>query len=96
MWIDPMLTGQRYRVPLQLIDAEQLRAQQLSIPAVTKCSPFVCRKSELFDGYDILLAPTRGLSAQYRLYNLYLPKTHTTFFETISQLPVAHNYLMLF
>jgi hypothetical protein len=50
-----MLAGQGYRVPLQLLDAEQLRAQQLGIPVVTQRVPLMCRKAELFDGDDILL-----------------------------------------
>jgi hypothetical protein len=39
MRIDSMLAGQRDRVPLQLLDAEQLRAQQLRIPGVTQRIP---------------------------------------------------------
>ena len=55
-----MLASQRYRMTLQLLDAEQLRAQQLSIPVVTQRIPRARRKSEQFDYYDILLARTRG------------------------------------
>ena len=55
-----MLASQRNRVTLQLLDAEQLRAQQLNIPVVTQRIPCVCRKIELFGDYDILLAQTRG------------------------------------
>lgn len=55
-----MLASQRYRVTLQLLDAEQLRAQQLGIPIVTQ--RFACsrRNTELSDDYDILLAKARG------------------------------------
>jgi hypothetical protein len=62
-----MLASQRYRVTLQLIDAEQLRSQQLSIPAVTQRIPCACRKYKLFDDYDIILALTRVVSAALAL-----------------------------
>ncbi|MHB1403496.1 MAG: hypothetical protein ACYCWB_13955 [Thiobacillus sp.] len=55
-----MLAGQRDRVTLQLFDAEQLRAQQLGIPVVSQRISCACRKSEFFDGYDMLLARTWG------------------------------------
>jgi hypothetical protein len=55
-----MLARQRDRVTLQLLDAEQFRAQQLGIPVVTQRIPCACRKSELFDDDDLLLARTRG------------------------------------
>ncbi|MHB8919778.1 MAG: hypothetical protein ACYC3N_01925 [Halothiobacillus sp.] len=50
-----MLASQRYRMTLQLLDAEQLRAQQLGIPVVTRGVSCERRKSELLDDYDILL-----------------------------------------
>lgn len=59
MRIDSVLTSQRYRVTLQLLDAEQLRAQQLGIPVVTRRVPCERRKSELLDDYDILPVRTR-------------------------------------
>ena len=65
MRIDSMLVGQRYRVTLKLLDAEQLRAQQLSIPVVTQWIPCARRKSELFEYDDIPLA--RILGSQRRL-----------------------------
>jgi hypothetical protein len=58
MRIDPVLASQRYRVTLQLLDAEQFGAQQLRIPLVTRCIQCACQKSELFDDYGILLART--------------------------------------
>ncbi|MCW5204828.1 hypothetical protein VU02_02735, partial [Desulfobulbus sp. N2] len=58
-----VLAGQYYRVTLQLPDAEQLRAQQLSIPAAAWCIPCVCRGFELFDDYEILLARKGGGTA---------------------------------
>jgi hypothetical protein len=36
MWIDLMLTHQRDRVALELLDAEQFRAQQLGITVITQ------------------------------------------------------------
>jgi hypothetical protein len=51
-----MLPSQRYRVTLQLLDAEQLRAQQLCIPVVTQRLTCARQQSEPFDDYDILLA----------------------------------------
>jgi hypothetical protein len=53
-----MLARQRDRVTIQLLEAEQFRAQQLGIPVVTQRIPCARRKSELFDGYDMLLART--------------------------------------
>jgi hypothetical protein len=53
-----MPTCQRYRMMLQLFDAEQLRAQQLSILVITQRLPCACRKPELFDTYCILLDGT--------------------------------------
>jgi hypothetical protein len=47
-------------VTLQLLDAEQLRAQQLRIPVVMQRIPRARRNSEPFDDYDILLALVRG------------------------------------
>jgi hypothetical protein len=38
-----MPTGQRYRVSFQLLDTEQLRAQQLRIPVVTRRIPYARR-----------------------------------------------------
>jgi hypothetical protein len=61
-----VLAGQRDRVTLQLFDAEQLRAQQLGILVVSQRISCACRKSEFFDGYDMLLARTWGI-AQPRL-----------------------------
>jgi hypothetical protein len=55
-----VLAGQHDRVTLQLLDAEQLRAQQLGIPVVTQRIPCACRKSELFDDDNLLLARTRA------------------------------------
>lgn len=57
-----MLACQRDRVTLQLLDTEQLRAQQLGIPVVAQRIPCARRKSERFDAYDMLLA--RILDAQ--------------------------------
>jgi len=37
--IDSMLAGQRHRVPLQLLDAEQLLAQQFRIPGIAQRIP---------------------------------------------------------
>ena len=54
-----MLAGQRYRVTLQLLDAEQLRAQQYGILVVAQRISCTRRKSEPFDDYDILLAIIR-------------------------------------
>jgi hypothetical protein len=56
-----MLTSQHYRVTLQLLDAEQLRAQQLGIPVVAQRFAGACRNTKLFDDYDILLALARGV-----------------------------------
>lgn len=50
-----MLDSQRDGMPLQMLDAEQLSAQQLGIPVVTQRVPGAWRKSELFDCYDTLL-----------------------------------------
>jgi hypothetical protein len=56
-----MLASQYYRVTLQLLNTEQLRAQQLSISVATQRTPCACRKSELFfDDDDILLVRTRA------------------------------------
>ena len=49
-----MLASQRYRVTLQLLDTEQLRAQQLSILLVAQGVPCAWRKSQLSD--DFLLS----------------------------------------
>lgn len=54
--VNTVLAGQRYRVTFQLLDAEQLRAQQFRIPAVARRVPCAGRKSEPSGGYDILLA----------------------------------------
>ena len=51
-----MLASQRDGVALELLDAEKLRAQQFGIAVVTQRMPCVCRKTEPFDGDDILLA----------------------------------------
>jgi hypothetical protein len=58
-----VLTSQRYRVTLQLLDAEQLRAQQLRIPVVTQRFACARRNSEPFDDYIVLLALTRAPGA---------------------------------
>jgi hypothetical protein len=50
-----MLASQGYRMTLELLDAEQLRAQQLRIPVIAQHIPDACRKPELFDDYVILL-----------------------------------------
>jgi hypothetical protein len=71
-----MLASQRYRVSLQLLDAEQLRAQQLGIPAATQRVPCACRKSELFDDYDILLARTRVVSAALDLEPVFTENSY--------------------
>jgi hypothetical protein len=42
-----------------LLDAEQFRAQQLSIPAVMVTLSPKCRKPKLFEHYAILLARAR-------------------------------------
>jgi hypothetical protein len=60
MLIDPVLTGQRYRVTLQLLDAEQLRAKQLGIMVVAQRIPGACQKPDFFDDYEILLERIRG------------------------------------
>ena len=60
MPIDPVLTGQRYRVTLQLLDAEQLRAKQLGIMVVAQRIPGACQKPDFFDDYEILLERIRG------------------------------------
>ena len=58
-----MPAGQRYRVAFQLLDAEQLRAQQLRIPVVMQRIPRARRSAEPFDDYDVLLAMTRAPGA---------------------------------
>jgi hypothetical protein len=55
-----VLASQHYRVTLQLLDAEQLRTQQLGITVVMQRIARPRRKSELFGNYAILLARTRG------------------------------------
>lgn len=62
---------------LKLLDAEQLRTQQLSILVFTQRMPYACRKSELFDIYYMLLIQTR-VNQRPRPFNLRLSKTHTT------------------
>lgn len=56
-----MLAGQCYRVTLQLLDAEQLRAQQLCVPVITQRIPGARRISKIFADYDILPARFPGL-----------------------------------
>jgi hypothetical protein len=51
-----VLACQRDRVTLQLLDTEQLRAQQLGIPIVAQRIACARRKSERIDDYDMLLA----------------------------------------
>ena len=60
MRIQTVLAGQRYRVTLQLLDTEQLRAQQLGIALVTQRIACARRKPELSGDYEILLAGTLG------------------------------------
>ena len=50
-----MLASQCYRVTLQLLDAEQLRAQQLGIPVITQRTPCACRGIYPFNGHEFLL-----------------------------------------
>ncbi|MDP2111023.1 MAG: hypothetical protein Q8N48_02805 [Thiobacillus sp.] len=77
-----MQARQRDRVTLQLFDAEQLRAQQLGILAAAQRISCACRKSEFFDGYDMLLARTWGDRAI--LADLYLPKAQPRCLRAIS------------
>ena len=58
MWFDFMLTSQRYRVTLQLLDTEQLRAQQLRIPVITQRIPCAPRNKDVFNAYEFLLSST--------------------------------------
>ena len=55
-----MLASQGYRLTLQLLDAEQLRAQQFGIPVVMQGFARARRNTELSDDYDILLAMAPG------------------------------------
>ncbi|MDO8862069.1 hypothetical protein Q6D67_10175 [Haliea sp. E1-2-M8] len=50
-----MLARQGDRVTLQLLNAEQLRAQQLGIPMMAQPISCTRRISERFDDYDTLL-----------------------------------------
>jgi hypothetical protein len=62
MRIDAVAACQRYRVPLQLLDTEELRPQQFGILVGTRRLPGAGRKSTFFDEDDILLARARGLT----------------------------------
>lgn len=55
-----MPAGQHHRVTLQLLYAEQLRAQDFSISVVTQRVSCKRWKPELFDDYDFLLALTQN------------------------------------
>ena len=55
-----MLACQRYCVTLQLLDTEQLRAQQLGIALVAQRTAYARRNPELSGDYEILLARTSG------------------------------------
>jgi hypothetical protein len=55
-----MLARQGDRMTLQLLDAEQFRAQQLGIPVVAQRIPRARRKSECFDIDALLLTRTWG------------------------------------
>jgi len=61
-----VLTSQRYRVTLQLLDAEQFCAQQRRIPVVMQRIPRARRNCETFYDYDVLLALTRTPVAVWR------------------------------
>jgi len=77
-----MQARQRDRVTLQLFDAEQLRAQQLGILVVVQRISCARRKSEFFDGYDMLLARTWVDRAV--LADLYLSKAQPRCLRAIS------------
>jgi hypothetical protein len=51
-------------VTLQLFDAEQLRAQQFSIPVVTQRIPRARQKGKIFNEYGNLLVRTRVVRAE--------------------------------
>jgi hypothetical protein len=85
-----VLTSQRYRVTLQLLDAEQLRAQQLRIPIVMQRIPRARRNSEPFDDYDVLLALPRAPGAAPALWPVFVETfMHGTFGPQDSNLPIA-------
>jgi hypothetical protein len=93
--IDPMLTSQHYRVTLQLLDAEQLRAQQLGIPVVTQRLARARRNAKLFDDYDILLALARGAWCRSGLMACVCLTTYAMGFLPMEQQAFDRNDLTL-